>query len=497
MMDKIYSKYKEILYFGFSLVIISLGLGIWRFFNQMYITSDNLVEIALRRFLEIIPLLGLGFLKLGIGFAIVTIVRNISATGENATKSFNKAGLELKKPKMPFFSKAFPWFLISGIISELVAAIVMIFWINAGIKGDAFADHIYEIITVPIEALGVALLIGGIAFGLATIVMNLGIQVNELPRRLKILVKGEKNPEILDRSKLVPKWTIILTLTGMIVTASSFIPIAIVRAIHYSVTGLTPASLNGLFWDTWIFVGIAILLFSISYWLLRIIKWLRNQRSHIGETVGELAEIETRPLEQPLKITTAVHSFATAGLTWMFIFFFVITIYNAFNPSPLQMLIKPGRAISLALLFIGIGLALLTIVVNLKLTAFMLPGSFTNIVNVIKGDKKREEPPIAPEKPIKLSPLKLFFGLIFGVFLVILGTLPLAVLRISYKLQGMENQQWITEHLIGPVVTTGIATIFLMIGLFFSTIVGFVKARKSIISEGVESCVYYTLEKNS
>ena len=504
MMNSLFKRHKEILFFGFSLVLVSLGLGIWRTINEAVI-QGTIVEIVLKRFMEIVPLLGLGFLKLGIGFAIVTIVKNIKATGENATKSFSKAGLKLDKPKTPWFAKIFPIFLIVGIVLELIATVVMIFWINAGINGNAFADHIYEIITVPIEGLGVAFLIGGIAFGLATIVLNLGIQVNELPRRLGALVKGEKELEKLETRKLIPKWTIAVTITGMTVSGTALIPIAIIRAAHYAVnyspSYVTPVGLNALLWDTWIFLGIAIMLFAISYWLLRIVKWLRSQRTYLGKTVEDIAKMDVPAIENPLKITTAVHSFATAGLTWMFIFFFVVAIYQAFQETilgavPLKMLIKPGRAISLALLFIGIGLALLTIVVNLNLTAFMLPGSFSNIVNAIKEDKSRSELPMSPEKPLKLTPMKLFIGLVSGAFLVLLGTLPLAVLRISYAFQLNTQAQLTVEHLIGPIVSTGVGIIFLMIGLFFSTIVGFVKARRSIISEGVESCVYYTLEKN-
>ncbi|MHA2285058.1 MAG: hypothetical protein ACXABZ_04240 [Candidatus Thorarchaeota archaeon] len=36
---------------------------------------------------------------------------------------------------------------------------------------------------------------------------------------------------------------------------------------------------------------------------------------------------------------------------------------------------------------------------------------------------------------------------------------------------------------------------FFFIGMFFSLIVTFVKGRKMLISEGMESCVYYAMEK--
>jgi len=51
------------------------------------------------------------------------------------------------------------------------------------------------------------------------------------------------------------------------------------------------------------------------------------------------------------------------------------------------------------------------------------------------------------------------------------------------------------EHFIGPWVAVGNGLIFYYIGRFFSTIVGFVQARRQIISEGVESAVSYYLEK--
>jgi len=37
--------------------------------------------------------------------------------------------------------------------------------------------------------------------------------------------------------------------------------------------------------------------------------------------------------------------------------------------------------------------------------------------------------------------------------------------------------------------------IFFFIGLFFGTIGTFVSGRKTMISEGVETCVYYVAEK--
>ncbi|MCK5303695.1 MAG: hypothetical protein KAJ72_00480 [Candidatus Heimdallarchaeota archaeon] len=159
-------------------------------------------------------------------------------------------------------------------------------------------------------------------------------------------------------------------------------------------------------------------------------------------------------------------------------------------------MIKPGRAISLAILFSGIGLALLAIVINLKLTAFMLPESFSSIVTTIKGEKIEDNTiSMTTSKPLQLAPKKLFWGILVGGLITLSGTLPFAVLRMINTTQGSIQMANTFEHIIGPWVSTGVGLIFLMIGLFFSTIVGFVNARKAIITEGVESCVFYSIQE--
>ena len=52
------------------------------------------------------------------------------------------------------------------------------------------------------------------------------------------------------------------------------------------------------------------------------------------------------------------------------------------------------------------------------------------------------------------------------------------------------------EHSIGLWVALGIGTIFFFVGKFFSAIVGFVKGRRQLISKGVQSAVYYVMEKS-
>ncbi len=495
MMDNLVKRYKEILFFGSFLVLTSLGLGIYRTINEATIQL-TVTEIVLSRFLEIVPLLGLGFLKLGIGFAIASIVKRLKDTGEQATKSFEKAGINGEEIKQPFYARYFVHFLVTGILIELLATLVMIAWIMVGIYDYEVASEILHILAVPLEGVGVALLIGGIAFGLATIVLNLGTQVTLLPKRLRRLVKKNKEVEELKLQEMLPRWNIGLTILGIIFSASGFFPFAIIRASYYGSMGIAEPVQFALIWDTIIFVGIAIMLFSISFWLLKIIVWLRAQRNDLGETVSELTGKKVDPIEKELKITKMVPRLAYSGLIWMLIFFFVLALINSQIPSVMGQLIKPGRAISLAILFSGIGLALLAIVINLKLTAFMLPESFSKIVTVIKGEKIEENvTSMSVSKPLQLAPMKLFWGIIVGGLITLSGTLPFAILRMINTTQGNIQMADTFEHIIGPWVSTGVGLIFLMIGLFFSTIVGFVKARKAIITEGVESCVFYSIQE--
>ena len=76
-----------------------------------------------------------------------------------------------------------------------------------------------------------------------------------------------------------------------------------------------------------------------------------------------------------------------------------------------------------------------------------------------------------------------------------MGTIPLALIR---ALSGPSSPLFlIVERMIGTTVALGVGMIFFFIGLFFGTIVAFVSGRKTMISEGVETCVYYAAEKQS
>lgn len=582
-MEGIIRRYKAFLFVGLILVLLSFGVGVYRTVNQATLSelefegdttssafrSSLTTEAVLMRFSEIVPLLGLGFLKLGIGFAIATIVSNLQATGESARASLGKAGLKMAEMRLSFLSRNFPRFLVLGIIIELVATSVMVGWIFTGLSlidlefagqtaSTAFQemtilDKTFEVLAEPTEGLGVAFLIGGISFGLATIVANLGMQATALPRSIMALRSGKKESEVEGLGQMIPRKLLGLTVIGMMITASGLIPIAIIRVANAFTLenrifdgDTTSAAFQsaqvieriiGFTWETWMFVGISIMLFAIGFWLLTIIKFLRAQRSNLGQAVSDISGQKVSPIEPRLGTTKAAPFFLVAGLVWMLIFFGVFTMMrdlagltvlteqfagrvgsdlfqqNTIAQAILGELVRPGKAIGMALLFIGIGLTLLTIVINLRLTAQMLPGSFARIANAIKGQvaSKEEKAEDSTLDPMSLAPRKLFLGIIIGVVIVVIGTFPLALLRMantetflvellaertdSAAFQVSKQTQLMLEHFIGPWVTVGVGLIFFSIGQFFSAIVGFVKARRQIISEGVESVAYYVQEK--
>ncbi|MCK5588623.1 MAG: hypothetical protein KAI34_07865, partial [Candidatus Lokiarchaeota archaeon] len=143
-MEKMVEKYDFFLLLGLALVLIGLIVGVYRTANQAILSqlifagdttsasyrSSLTTEAMTLRFLEIVPLYGLGFLKLGIGFAIATIVLNLRATGQSAREDFKNAGMKLPEFTPPFYGRNFIRFLVLGILVETVAVIIMFGWMG-------------------------------------------------------------------------------------------------------------------------------------------------------------------------------------------------------------------------------------------------------------------------------------------------------------------------------------------------------------------------------
>jgi hypothetical protein len=122
MIDGLVKRYKSILMLGMLIVVISFFVGLFRLYNQATV-GIGVTEEILKAYTEIIPLYGLGILKLGIGFAIVTIVMNLHATGVSARQSLAKIDKQPPEIPPPIFARIFARLLIVGILIETVAVI--------------------------------------------------------------------------------------------------------------------------------------------------------------------------------------------------------------------------------------------------------------------------------------------------------------------------------------------------------------------------------------
>ena len=164
--------------------------------------------------------------------------------------------------------------------------------------------------------------------------------------------------------------------------------------------------------------------------------------------------------------------------------------------------VKPFKFSGLALVFLGIGVALSAIVVNLQMLAMVLPGVFAGFNDAVRG--RALSPLDLPAlDPRKLFPKKLFAGILAGVAIVISATVPFAwPLRVGtfatfigaglgadLAAQAAFSLERALEHFILPYKLAGLAVIFFSIGRYFTTIIGFVRARKAIVSEGVAALV--------
>lgn len=89
----------------------------------------------------------------------------------------------------------------------------------------------------------------------------------------------------------------------------------------------------------------------------------------------------------------------------------------------------------------------------------------------------------------------MFRGILVGSIIAALGTVPLESIRAMVG--PLDPLFFIVERMIGTSVSLGVGSIFFSIGMFYSTKVTFVSGRRALISESVESCVYFAAEKQA
>ena len=525
-------------------------------------------EQAIGHTLTVWFFLGLSFIKLGIGFAIATIVQNLRMTGRMSLSSYASAGLdeaqrELDLFEEPWFGRVFTKFLFAGILLLGFFFLLTLWWdANLVFLKDAefdgrtsgFAYEAYLMIERVLGAvifggkfLGEAFLIFGILAGLATIIWNLSRQARNLPELARRAMDTNNPNRGTPLAGPVVPWALVkLGTLGFVVLALAF-PLSLLRSGFIgwvlgrqfeggiSETALRWEGILSRTIDPMVNLGLGILFFTIALLLLVIIRWLGEQRRNYGSLIAEFSggSVALPVAESPLWPARLVVPFAIFGIFVVGFFFFTMTGVRDLNFNHLLSLQFSGdtasgafqsalrldrllgpvigaiRFIGLASLFVAIGLALVAIVVNLRATALALPEAYSKLIGTASGrspddDDEDEVEESGPFDLMVLAPWNLFRPLLLGVLIVVTGTLPVVIFY-AWSLNRMLGEQFagsgaagatsslfessfLANNLFGaslsPWMLFGMGIILFSVGRFFSTIVGFVEARRMVMIEG-------------
>ena len=472
-------------------------------------------EQAIGHTLTVWFFLGLSFIKLGIGFAIATIVQNLRITGRLSLSSYASAGLdeaqrELDQYEEPWFGRVFTKFLLAGILLLGFFFLLTLWWdanlvLLKGAEFDGrtsgFAYSSYLMIERVLGAvifggkfLGEAFLIFGILTGLATIIWNLSRQAQNLPELARRALDNDNpNRGTPLAGPAVPSALLKLGILGFAVLALAF-PLALVRsgfigwALGRQFEGgisETAVRLDGILSrtiDPLTNLGLGILFFTIALLLLTIIRWLGEQRRNYGNLAAEVSgeTVVGAVIEPQLWPTRYVTPFAIFGIFVVGFFFFTMTGVRDLNFNSLLSfqfagdtasgayqsalgldlvlgpIIAATRFIGIASMFMAIGLALVAIVVNLRATALALPRAYSKLIGAASGVSPEDD----DDEELKhcdlmgLAPWNLFRPLLVGVAIVISGTLPVAILS------GWSINRMLGEQFAGAGVTGATSGLF-------------------------------------
>ena len=577
MIDRLVPKYPTFLVVGFlimgaSLLLLTAGrdalIVVWT--NKLFDgdtdatfkaaqTSDKVIGHTL----TVLLFVGLSFIKLGIGLAIATIVRNLRATGQATLDTYSAAGVaeaDDSRFTEPWYGRYFTQFLFAGIGVVLFFFVVALWW-DANLvflkraefagqtTGAAYETYLMtERILDPVigagKFIGEALLILGIAMGLATIIANLSFQARALPALTRTAMgSGEGGGEYEPARPMVPHALVKLGIAGAAIIAVA-LPLAIVRAgfigwaLNRQFDGLvSPLALRveGILArtiDPLISLGLGMLFFTIAFLLLTIIRWLREQRQAFGTAVADLSHgaVPQPSVESSLWPQRLVAPLAIFGMFIIVFFFFTMTGVRAFNfdsmislqlsgatdsalfqnAKRLDDILKPvigaTRFIGVGALMLAIGMALVTIVAHLRATALLLPVGFSKLIPIARGERPDEEE-LTLSEPMLLAPWNLLRPHLIGLAILVSATIPVIVLySVSIHrnlaeqfagrgdpgaMSGLFKSSFLSAQLFAaswqPWMLFGMALILFAIGRFFTTIVGFVEARRMIIGEGTQA----------
>lgn len=547
---KMFERYPMFLAIGLAIVVASLLLMGWRQLNEQtrlaeifagrgppspspaYLAAAQL-EQALHHIIEQLIFVGLAFLKLGIGFSIAVIALHLKETGLRSVGYFHKAGVLSERPAMeePWFAK-FPKFLLAGFSIVVFFFFLTFVWVynEYAPLGDQISTRMtLEAIIKPGKMIGTALLLLGIGSGLATIVYNLRAQAHALPRLAVAAARRTKvGPADLMPPGPFPRRAFVPLLLGFTLVITAYVPVAALLAWNRY------ANLSSAGWssvgaesfevtlehriESYVVTGVAILLFGMGFWLLTIIRHLRAQREQFLSALAKLSGSDPEPIAPPLRAVAMIRGLLVLGLAVVVLALGLTVVWIGAGLEAVQTgapsavladhvweaFVKPFKFAGIALIFLGVGVALSVIVINLQMIAMVLPGVFARFSDAAQGrtPKPLDLPALDPRK---LFPKKLFAGILAGFVVILTATFPLAwPLRIGtfgaflganlgsdVVAQGAIALELTLEHLILPYKLAGLAVIFYAIGRYFTTVIGYVRARKAVVTEGVESITAY------
>ena len=531
--------------------------------DQTIFKTTQIADKVIGNTLTTLLFVGLSQIMLGIGFAIAIIVRNLRRTGRATIDSYSSAGVaeaDATRFEEPWFGRWFPRLLLSGVLVVLFFFLVTLWWdantvfLNraqfAGhTSGGAYESYVMiDRVLGPIinagKFVGVGLVILGIATGLATIITHLSFQARALPLLTrKAMGQADTGLSVELPRPTIPAGFVAVAILGATLLVLS-LPLAMVESgfgawaqardfdgfvstLAVRTEGILSRSIGPL-----INMGMGLLFFAIGFLLLAIIRWLREQREGFGNTVADLSGgVIARPtIERPLWPTRLVAPLAVFGLVVVAFFFFTMTGVRAFNFDHIVALQSAGvvdsadfqnalrldrilgpiigatRFIGVGFLMLAIGLALVTIVINLRATGLLLPVGFSKLIPASRGEKVEEEK-LTLDEPMALAPWDLLRPHLAGLAILVSATLPVIVLLAisihrnleqqfaglgeSGAASGLFKSSFLSVQLFGaswqPWMFFGMGLILFAIGRFFSTVVSFVEARRMVIEEGTSS----------
>ncbi len=528
---------------------------------RQVITTETIIQHSIEQIL----LLAMSLFKLAIGGFIFIIVQNLVATRKYVMSRAEASGVPAgPAPKTPVFAKIFPLLLILGTdIQFFNVGVLMTIWdlnalnilgmqfagttTGAAFQSAVFIEKLIGSLVVPVEMAGATLMLTGIPLGLATIVTNLRMQGKMLPMILSNIIsrkiplqpimaagttgQGKPSVEMKETAAgIAPRGVVMFTMLGLLLGISGLIIFAPVRAANiativsesFSQT-MTSASLDSLKLldsimaitvEQLLFVGLGVVVLAINLFLLQIIKSLRAQRKSFGDTLQSTTGTQLTPLENPLWMTRAALVFASIGFGLMILnFIFALLADGAriagdqLSNGTFTILTRTVKLSAFGFLLTGVGLSLVSIMVNLQLTAQTLPTFFSKLMQFVQTGQRDAEKIEVPN-PMSLAPWKLFYVILAGAVITILVTVPISLVEIQSFLtwktlelggdtaSAAYTSALLLDRLIDdtqlPLKLFGMGLMLFGIGRTFSVIVGFVKARRQIISEGFDSLLSLT-----